>query len=84
LVANCYGLSKEQYTIVLESFDRASGKNIYKDNCLEKYAELIKIGTEAYIKNYDPYWDVPLNENLPEPVIEIPIISKNKDKLNLF
>src|SRR5262249_21628728 len=26
-------------------------------------------------KKHDPYWDIPLNEDLPKPVIELPAIS---------
>jgi hypothetical protein len=35
--------------------------------CLAKLDELKSIGLEAFTKKYDPYWDFPLNENLPLP-----------------
>ena len=37
------------------------------------FDELKAIGLEAFTKKYDPYWDIPLNENLPQPVIDLPI-----------
>lgn len=35
--------------------------------------ELQQIGLEAFTKKHDPYWNIPLNENLPQPVINLPI-----------
>ena len=31
------------------------------------------MGLEAFTKKYDPYWDIPPNESLPKPVIDLPI-----------
>jgi hypothetical protein len=73
LVAQAYGLSREQYEHVLRSFDRASGPNPHTDICLAKFDELNLIGLDAFTRKYDPYWDIPLVETLPEPVIELPI-----------
>lgn len=44
--------------------------------CLAKFDELTTIGLEAFCRKYDPYWDVPLNENLPEPAIELPQVAE--------
>lgn len=41
--------------------------------CLARFDELKAIGLEAFTRKYDPYWDIPLNENLPQPVIDLPI-----------
>jgi hypothetical protein len=41
--------------------------------CLAAFDELKEIGLEAFTKRHDPYWDLPLNESLPKPVIELPI-----------
>jgi hypothetical protein len=41
--------------------------------CLAAYDELHAIGLEAFCRKHDPYWDIPLNEKLPEPVIDLPI-----------
>jgi len=43
--------------------------------CLVRFDELQAIGLEAFTKKHDPYWDIPLNENLPEPVIDLPLPS---------
>jgi hypothetical protein len=73
VVADAYGLSREQYEHVLRSFDRASGPNPYTDICLAKFDELKSIGLNAFTRKYDPYWDIPLVETLPQPVIELPL-----------
>jgi hypothetical protein len=76
VVADAYGLSREQYEHVLHSFDRASGSNPHRDTCLAKFDELKGIGLEAFTKKYDPYWDIPLVETLPKPVIDLPLPSE--------
>jgi hypothetical protein len=48
----------------------------YKDvprQCLAAFDELQSIGLKAFTQKHDPYWDIPLNENLPQPVIDLPI-----------
>ena len=84
VVADAYGLNREQYEHILKSFDRASGPNPYTVICLEKYDELKKIGLEKYARKYDPYWDIPLNEELPSPVIEIPLSKEEETQQNMF
>ncbi len=84
VVADAYGLNREQYENILKSFDRASGQNPYTGICLEKYDELKKIGLEKYTRKYDPYWDIPLNEELPKPVIEIPLPKEEKTQQSMF
>lgn len=71
VVAQAYGLNRDQYEHVLHSFDRSSGPNPYTDICLEKWDELHAIGLEAFTRKYDPYHDIPLVETLPKPVIEL-------------
>jgi len=88
IVADAYGLSHDQYEHVLHSFDRASGSNPYTTICLEKFEELKNIGIESFTKKYDPYWDIPLVETLPKPVIELPDLagvkeSKGQTAMNL-
>jgi hypothetical protein len=73
VVADAYGLSREQYAHVLSSFSHRSYPKA-PELCLARYDELQGIGLEAFTRKYDPYWDIPLNENLPEPVIELPIM----------
>ncbi|MBI4651702.1 hypothetical protein HY745_10550 [Candidatus Desantisbacteria bacterium] len=80
VVADAYGLNREQYEHVLHSFDRASGSNPYTDICLAKFDELKQIGLDVFTKKYDPYWDIPLNENLPQPVIHLPIPQEEEEK----
>jgi hypothetical protein len=72
VVAHSYGLNREQYAHVLSSFSHSS----YRDAprlCLAAFDELQQLGLEAFMKKHDPYWDIPLNEILPQPVIDLPM-----------
>lgn len=72
VVAEAYGLNREQYAHVLSTFSHRSYPKA-PELCLAKFDELKEIGIDAFTKKYDPYWDIPLNENLPKPVIDLPI-----------
>ena len=41
--------------------------------CLARFDELAEIGLDAFTRKWDPYWDVPVNEGLSEPAIDLPI-----------
>jgi len=66
VVADAYGLSREQYQHVLSTFSHKSYPKA-PELCLAKFDELKQIGLEAFTKKHDPYWDIPLNENPPQP-----------------
>ncbi|MCC6427181.1 MAG: N-6 DNA methylase [Phycisphaerales bacterium] len=70
-VADAYGLSREQYAHVLSTFSHKSYPKA-PQQCLAAFDELKAIGLEAFCKKHDPYWDIPLNESLPKPVIDLP------------
>jgi ribosomal protein S25 len=72
VVADAYGLSREQYAHVLSTFSHASYPAA-PDLCLARFDELKQIGLEAFCMKHDPYWDTPLVETLPTPVIDLPI-----------
>jgi hypothetical protein len=72
VVAEAYGLNREQYQYVLSTFSHKSYPKA-PELCLAMFDELKKIGIDAFTKKHDPYWDIPLNESLPRPVIELPI-----------
>lgn len=78
VVAQAYGLNREQYAHVLSTFSHASYPKA-PQLCLGKFDELQQTGLEPFTQKYDPYWDIPLNENLPKPVIELPVGGKSKD-----
>jgi hypothetical protein len=40
---------------------------------LEAFDELEEIGLEEFTRKHDPYWDIALNENLPQPAIELAV-----------
>ena len=71
VVADAYGLTREQYAHVLSTFNHKSYPKA-PTLCLAAFDELKAIGLEAFCKRHDPYWDIPLNESLPKPVIELP------------
>jgi hypothetical protein len=70
VVADAYGLSREQYAHVLSTFKHTSYPKA-PELCLATFDELKAIGPDAFTKKHDPYWDIPLNENLPKPVIDL-------------
>ena len=72
VVADAYGLSRDQYAHVLSAFSHASYRRA-PEMCLARFDELKSLGLEKFTRKYDPYWDIPLNENLPQPVIDLPI-----------
>lgn len=74
VVADAYGLSREQYAHVLSTFSHKSYPQA-PALCLAAYDELEQIGLEAFARRHDPYWDIPLNEALPRPVIELPALA---------
>ena len=72
VVADAYGLSRDQYAHVLATFSHASYRKA-PELCLARFDELKSLGLEKFTRKHDPYWDIPLNENLPQPVIDLPI-----------
>lgn len=75
LVADAYSLSRDEYEHVLSTFSHKSYPKA-PILCLEAFDELKAIGLEEFTKKHDPYWDIPLNEELPKPVIELPKLSE--------
>jgi hypothetical protein len=72
VVADAYGLARDQYAHVLSTFKHTSYPKA-PELCLAMFDELKEIGLEVFSRKYDPYWDIPLNEDLPQPVIDLPI-----------
>ena len=70
MVGDAYGLSRDQYAHVLSTFKHTSYPKA-PELCLAMFDELKAIGLDAFTKKHDPYWDIPLNENLPQPVIRL-------------
>ena len=73
VIADAYGLNSDQYRHILMAFRHKSYTNA-PSLCLEMFDELRTIGLDAFTRKYDPYHDVSLNENLPQPVIELPAL----------
>jgi hypothetical protein len=81
-VAHAYGLKRAQYEHVLSTFSHRS----YPDApglCLAKFDEYAAIGATAFTRKYDPYWDIPLVESLPQPVIELPGVEAEAEQFSL-
>jgi hypothetical protein len=72
VVADAYGLTRDQYAHVLSTFSHASYRKA-PELCLARFDELKQLGLDKFTRQYDPYWDIPLNENLPQPVIDLPL-----------
>lgn len=79
VVADAYGLNREQYEHVLSAFSHKSYPKA-PELCLAKFDELKRIGLEEFTRKYDPYWDIPLVETLPKPVIDLPIPAGKSSK----
>jgi len=77
VVADAYGLDRDQYTHVLSTFSHKSYPKA-PELCLAKFDELKRLGLDAFTRKYDPYHDIPLNESLPQPVIELPGITSGE------
>ena len=71
LVADAYGLTREQYRHVLSGFSHVSHPAA-PERCLAAFDELKSLGAEAFAKKHDPYWEMPLHEQLPQPVLDFP------------
>lgn len=78
VVADAYGLSRDQYAHVLSTFSHTSYKKA-PELCLARFDELKNLGLEKFTRKYDPYWDIPLNESLPKPVIDLAIPGEAQD-----
>ena len=72
VVADAYGLTRDQYEHVLSTFNHRSHPAA-PARCLAAFDELKAIGLDAFTPKHDPYWDIPLNESLPKPVIDLPV-----------
>jgi hypothetical protein len=72
VVAHAYGLTRDQYAHVLSTFSHSSYKDAPRQ-CLTAFDELQSLGLAAFTQKHDPYWNLPLNENLPQLVIDLPI-----------
>jgi len=72
VVSQAYGLTREQYVHVLSTFSHSSFREALQ-LCLAAFDELQRDGLEAFARRHDPYWDIPLNESLPRPVINLPV-----------
>jgi hypothetical protein len=70
VVADAYGLTRDQYAHLLSSFNHKSYPKA-PERCLVAFDELKRIGLAAFVKAHDPYADIPLNESLPKPVLNL-------------
>jgi hypothetical protein len=64
VVADAYGLSRDQYAHVLSTFSHARYKKA-RELCLARFDERKSIGRETFTRKHDPYWDVPLKKKPP-------------------
>ena len=79
VVADAYGLTRDQYVHVLATFKHMSYPKA-PEICLAMFNELQTTGLDAFTMKHDPYWDIPLNENLPQPVVDLPGFGPAEDE----
>jgi hypothetical protein len=72
VVADAYGLTRDQYARVFSTFGHASYPKA-PELCLARSDELKEFGLEKFIRKHDFCWDIPLNETLPQPVSDLPV-----------
>ena len=76
IVASIYGLRRADLEHVLSGFSHRTNPQAPLA-CLEAFDQLEQIGLTAFRRIHDPYWDIPLNENLPQPVLDLQIPVQN-------
>jgi hypothetical protein len=79
VVADAYGLNREQYAHVLATFSHKSYPAA-PELCLAAFDQLQAIGPAAFTRQHDPYHDIPLNMNLPQPVIQLPQVADTAEQ----
>lgn len=79
VVAHAYGLTRDHYAHVLSTFSHSTYKDAPRQ-WLAAFDELHSIGSEAFTTKHDRYWDIPTNQNLPQPVIDLPISGAAQDE----
>lgn len=71
VMANAYGLDRADYEHILGSFSHRSFK-LAPAFCLRAFDELAEKGLEAFCREHDPYFDIPLVTALAQPIISLP------------
>jgi hypothetical protein len=64
VVADAYGLSREEYTHLLGGFSHKSHR-CGPELCIAAFDELSSLGIDAFVRKHDPYWEVPVMGCLP-------------------
>jgi hypothetical protein len=70
VVAHAYGLTRSQYAHLLGTFSHTSYPAA-PDRCLTAFDDLQAHGLPAFLRLHDPYFDLPLPDHLPTPVLPI-------------
>jgi hypothetical protein len=66
LIASSFGLCRNEYEKILSSFGHKSFTKA-PFLCLDAFDDLQEIGMDEFARKHDPYWDIPLDESLPQP-----------------
>ncbi len=66
VIAQTYGLGKDLYVRILQSFSHRS-MPAAPDLCLTAFDDLVASGTSAFCARHDPYWDIPLPQGPIHP-----------------
>jgi hypothetical protein len=68
VVAAAYGFTREEYACFLGTFRHRSQPRA-AEWALEKFDDLLRQGEETFTRRHDPFWAVPLNPALPQPIV---------------
>lgn len=77
VVASAFQLSRQQYVHVLSTFNHRRHLAA-PELCLAAFDELEALGIEDFSKRHDPYWDIPLVEDLPNPAVSLDLVSSKE------
>lgn len=73
LMAFSMGIPRPMFDQILSHFTRQESRNPQRLECLEIFDKFHSEDVMEFASMYDPHWDIPLNEDLPKPVIDLPI-----------
>ncbi len=82
VIANAYGLGRADYEHILESFSHRSFRPA-TELCLAAFEELTVMGLEAFCRNRDPYFDIPLATAPAQPAINLNAVSGRQHNVHL-
>ena len=66
VVARAYGLTRENYHHILAGFSHKTHPPA-PEQCIAAFDSLTRCGTQTFYRRHDPFWEVPLMDELSQP-----------------